>query len=146
LNADHGHPTFDRHVDAPVPSVIWPDYSEIRSYYRVVVNPFLAVLAWLAALGLIRLTIHWRRPWLLLLALLVLCASSLLFQFHCLDCGKTGYLHRLGRHRCDRVWLRWHTGTAERWRCPTAPAQLMIWCYVAVGAAVLIWALAYANL
>jgi len=96
---------FDRDLDPPSRQVVLRPM-DVAGYQRVVVNPFLAVLGWLGW----AFSIAWSMragnalPFVLLLPWVL--APSRLFQFHCLDCGKTGRLSRLERHACTGVMRR----------------------------------------
>jgi hypothetical protein len=138
VNSNSGHSTFDRDLDVPPPARPSPEYDEVRTYYRLVVNPFLAILGWLVAIGVCRFGLEWRRPMVTMAAFGLFVASFLLFQFHCLDCGKTDFLHRRRRHRCEAVWNRWRTGLPNRWRVPGIKLQLLIWFYLIASVSILI--------
>jgi hypothetical protein len=134
VSIDPRQSTFDRDLDIPGPAPSWPEFDDIRPYYRLVANPFLMILGWLMAVGVCRLAFQWRRPMVAVFALGLFLASCLLFQFHCLDCGKTYFLHRRRRHRCEAVWVRWNHREHDRWQPPAIKTQLVIWFYFIMSA------------
>ncbi len=105
MDRDDGPRMFDRDLDPPSrQAVLLPEH--LAGYQRVVVNPFLAVLGWLAWLFAIRQSMRAGNAMLFFFLLPWVPAPSRLFQFHCLDCGRTGWLSRLGRHACTGVLER----------------------------------------
>ena len=107
---------FDADLDTPRqrPPAIPAD--SIAACQRFIVNPFLALLGWLAAAGLIRYSLQTHNPALHLTALLWLFVPFLLIQYHCLDCRTTGWYLHSRRHICPGVFTRWSRGGG------TAPA------------------------
>jgi hypothetical protein len=128
---------FDSELDPPRRPPPALRVESIGPYQRLIVNPFLAVLGWLMAAALIRYSTRSRNLPLYLGALLWLFVPFLLIQFHCLDCGATGWYLRARRHACGAVVARWQRGEWRRFRGPGAKAQLVIWLYVLLAAAIL---------
>jgi hypothetical protein len=120
---------FDAELDTPRhrPRTI-PDDS-VANCQRLIINPFLAILGWLAAGALLRYSLRGHDLALYLTALFGLSIPFLLIQFHCLDCRATGWYIRAGRHVCAGVFARWACGAGgSRW--PGGRTQLLIWLYV----------------
>jgi hypothetical protein len=141
-------PEFDR---PSRPDGRKPPLDEVRFYQRLVVNPFLAVLTLFVTLVLISasatttgagLSRTTRWAGLSTLAAIVGSVLSMLaLQYHCLDCGATGWYHRWRRHACDRVVDRWRTPySAASHFFPTARTQLVLWTLTIVGGFIL-WVL-----
>lgn len=118
-------PYLDRHP-AGRPGASGP----LDDFRRFIVNPLLAVLLSIPAVllvrgGLVRHELVW------FIAGLCLLGISLLFvQYHCLDCGATGFLLRVRRHACPGLTERWRSGRVGRIRPPGVAAQLLIWLYI----------------
>ena len=93
---EHGRATFDPDLDlqprrpSTVPNV------PVDEYQRLVANPFLAVLGWLAMFGLLREAVRRQNLALFMTGIILLFVACFLLQFHCLDCGATGWLLRSG--------------------------------------------------
>ncbi len=108
----------------------------IDTYRRLVANPLLAVATAVLAVLSLRLSLRWDNLYAFLASLGLLVGSFLLIQFHCLDCGATGWLLNRSRHRCPPAVTRWRSGRMDRWRPPAMSTQLAIWMQVvaALGA------------
>jgi hypothetical protein len=109
-----------------------------QEYQRLVANPFLALAALIAWGAALRLALIWRD----LVASIIVVAGFFvvvgLIHYHCLDCGRTGWLFRWRRHACDTVLARQATGQARRWRGPTPGVQAVIWLYALACAALVL--------
>jgi hypothetical protein len=104
-------------------------------YHRLLANPFLGLLGILAWFGILyRLFVRGvAGPIDLVLTVLVLLGGlglPRLFQYHCLDCGKTGPLLRWKQHLCPRVAERHFAGRPRRFRGPPPSVQVVLWLYV----------------
>lgn len=101
-------------------------------HQRLVVNPSVAILCTLAGVALIQHALRTRNVFLFCAAVGVLFLSLLLIQFHCRDCGATGWYLHAGKHACPAVVTRWRQNlSASGLRVRT---QLLIWAYaVAFG-------------
>ncbi|HEX8200575.1 MAG TPA: hypothetical protein VF590_08810 [Isosphaeraceae bacterium] len=104
-------------------------------YHRIVANPFLGLLGILAWFGTLSALLHAGFDHVIvpvLVALVLLSALGLpwLFQYHCLDCGKTGSLRLWRRHICPRVAERHFAGRPRRFRGPPPSVQVVLWLYV----------------
>jgi hypothetical protein len=115
----------------------------LPDYQRIVVNPFLAVVDWVATVALIDAGVRRRSLTLFLCGLVLLFIGFLLPQFHCLDCGATGWLYRFRGHACPSVVARYESGEERRFGVPRVPAQITIWVYFLAGA-LLFWLLVLA--
>ena len=113
----------------------------LRPYQRLVANPFLAVLGLFAWAGALRLSWEARRAEFFLPALLAGLAIPLLFQYHCLDCGRTGHVARASGHACAHVEMRRQAGRPRRLRGPSPWAQTKLWVVALAVAALYAWAL-----
>ena len=63
----------------------------------------------------------------LLVGLALTFVPFLLLQFHCLDCGATGWLFRRARHACPAVVMRCENRVVRRFRGPGVKTQLIAW-------------------
>jgi hypothetical protein len=131
--------TYDRDLDlhghtAPAPR------EPIDPYRRLLGNPLLAVGALVLAVALIRMSLDHRHLLLFLAATGLLFGAVFFAQFHCLDCGKTGWAVTARRHACPAVVARWREGRNSRWRVPSLRTQMIVWVYVlaSVGGLMLI--------
>jgi hypothetical protein len=108
----------------------------IDAYQRLVANPLLAVAMAVLAVLLLRLSLRWDNLYLFLGSIGLLVGCLPLIQFHCLDCGATGWLLSRRRHRCLSAVARWRSGQMDRWRPPAMTTQLAIWMHIlaALGA------------
>ncbi|HEX3449846.1 MAG TPA: hypothetical protein VHS97_16450 [Isosphaeraceae bacterium] len=139
-----GSGIFDHDLDAQprrrIPTREDPPYE----YQRLVVNPFLTVLIWIIFSGLHR-GIEPRLTAAVFVAVLVVFVLGLfLVQFHCLDCGATGWLVRYQRHACPKVVARWRSRVVRRFHGPRLRIQLIAWLIVTM-AALLLGALALGS-
>ncbi len=111
-----------------------------ESYQRLVANPFLgffAILVWLAALYAI-VVLGWVgafAPMAVVLMIAILWLIPGLFQYHCLDCGRTGKLSDWRRHICLHVAERRIEGRVRRIRGPTPPVQIILWLWILMALA-----------
>jgi hypothetical protein len=111
-----------------------------ESYLRVVANPFLGfagLAGWLIALVWVfrhlRENPHLIGPIAPFIAAVFLGCLWLipgLFQFHCLDCGRSDRLSRWRRHTCPTSALRRLQGRPRRLRGPTPPGQVLLWLWL----------------
>jgi len=135
---DPGRGTFDRDLDAPPVSPPRIPFELLREYQRLVVNPLLGVLAWLATFALIRAGVKRQSPTLFLTGLSLLFIAFFLHQFHCLDCGATDWLFRYRRHACPSIVARYQNHAVRRFRIPSVATQITIWFYLLGGALLLV--------
>ncbi len=117
-----------------------------EAYLRLVANPFLGVLgllAWLVA-GywiVVRGVAGLLTPIAIVLLLACLALIPGRFQYHCLDCGRTGRLSDWRRHLCRRVAERRLDGQARRFHGPPPSVQVVLWLWVLMGVILLAHAL-----
>jgi hypothetical protein len=120
---------FDADLDTPRRSPRAIPVDSVAGCQRLIVNPFLTILGWLAAVALLRYSLRSHNLALHLTALFGLFVPLLLIQFHCLDCRATGWYVRAGRHACAGVLARWARG-GQRSHWPRGRTQLVLWAYV----------------
>lgn len=130
MERDPRHSTFDRVLDReprrPAGLVDGPSGAD----QRLVVNPLVTFAASVAAAELIRTSLRARHfPWFVAGVGLFFLAFFLL-QFHCLDCGRTGWLLWYRRHACPAVQARWRERRFGRFRGPGVTTQLVLWTFV----------------
>ncbi len=104
---------------------------------RLVANPFLAVVGYIALAWLLPFAyLHHNFP-----LVVVSCAgfvvTTRLFHYHCLDCGATGRLGLWRHHACTTVQMRRSLGIVRRWRGPNPTVQTGIWIILIFSVAVL---------
>ncbi len=132
-----GRGTFDRDLDVqvrrPDPGSIVP----VEGAQRLVANPFLAVLAWIVVFGLLRESLKRQNLALFMTAIILLFVAFLFLQFHCLDCGTTGWLLRSRAHACPAVVARRQSQAVRRFRGPGLKLQLVAWCVFMTAAFIL---------
>ncbi len=126
--------TYDREIDLHPPGVPGPA-EPIDPYRRLVANPLLAVAGLVAAIVLIRISLEHRILPLFLASLGLLFGAPFFAQFHCLDCGSTGWLVRAGRHACPALVARWRERRTGRWRLPGLKTQMILWLHVLASVA-----------
>lgn len=132
-----GHDVYDPDLDPPHQTVARLDRDSIVRFQRLLVNPFLAVSLFVVIVALCRIAVekHWPALFELGVALLVL--DVFLVQYHCLDCGNTGWLLRYRRHSCPTVVSRWQHGDPRRFRGPGVRLRLTAWLILLASAFVL---------
>jgi hypothetical protein len=131
---DPGQGTFDRDVDSQPGRPPRVPIESLPEYQRIVVNPFLGVLTWLVMFALIRAGVRSQSSTLFLIGLSLLFVAFVFLQFHCLDCGATGWLFRYRRHACPSVVARYQNREVGRFRVPNVKIQMTIWFYLLAGA------------
>jgi hypothetical protein len=108
-----------------------PPKEAVREQQRVVVNPLAAILCCWAGVVLIQHSLRTHNVFLFSAGVGVLFLSVLLIQFHCRDCGATGWYLHASRHACAAVLARWRCNVPG----PSgvrARTQLLIWSYVLI--------------
>lgn len=105
-----------------------------RDRGTLVANPFLAILGWIAAYFLARTGLNTKNPTLSLIAVIVAATAFLLVQFHCLECGATGWAVRANRHFCSPAAQQSPPGAIRPW-VPKLGIQIRIWIVVGLFAA-----------
>ena len=99
----------------------------IEAYQRLIANPFLGVMALGGSCLAINAAIEVQQLDLEVLAASTLIVSRWLFQFHCLDCGSTGWLRRWRDHECHTVRGRLASNRPRRIRGPKPSTQTVLW-------------------
>ena len=97
---------------------------------RLLVNPFLVVIDWLAAVTLLRAGIKRVEFSVFLAGAILLLLGFILLRYHCLDCGATGWALMHRRHACS-------PGQVPKWRrlrVPSITIQVVIWGYLLAAA------------
>ena len=131
----HIRPAHDPEFD-PAParrSILYDD--DPRAYQRLVVNPFLALLALIGWVALMRFGYRERLLLAFLLAQLLPVVAFFVVQYHCLDCGASGRLSRWKDHACESVVARRLAGRPRRFRGPNPRSQMLLWIYGLMAAA-----------
>ncbi len=135
VNNDPGSPLFDPHLDTPhelsSSRALAVPIEAIGWHQRLVVNPLVAILCSLAGVALIQHALRTRNLFLFCTGVGVLFLSFLLIQFHCRDCGTTGWYLHAGKHACAAVVARWRQNISARSGL-RARTQLLIWAYIMV--------------
>jgi len=126
--------------DIPVRPRVTVSVEVIRDYQRLLVNPLLAIFDGVVSSALIYHALRTRNLALFLAATSLLLLSFLLFQYHCLDCGSTGWYLQARRHACGKVIDRC-TRHEPRSRGLSVRTQRLIWVYIlaagVLGAAIM---------
>lgn len=134
MDREQSSSTYDREVDAGPREV--PVFREpVDPCRRFVANPLLAVAVCVLAIVLLRYSVERRILLLFLVGSALLPGAVFFSQFHCLDCGATGWLLAARRHICPPLVVRWRQGPRSRWRFPSLKAQMIIWLYLLVSMA-----------
>ncbi len=126
MSRAHTQNIFDPDLDSrPWPSV--EPYWSVAECQRLIANPALAFLVWLTAFLAIRhaLIVH-HLGW-FLLALVLWVVPLPLGQYHCLDCGATGWALRAARHVCPSVVAHLHHPEVGWLRVPRLRTQFKVW-------------------
>jgi hypothetical protein len=129
--------TFDQDLDISRRPPSGGSGESLDNYQRLLANPFLAVLCWLIMFGLFRAGLRIQSFTLFLAGVGLLFGALLLFQFHCLDCGSTGWLLGYRRHACPAVLARWQSRQVRRFRGPGVKTQIVAWLVLVASALVL---------
>src|SRR4051794_26234353 len=121
LNRPPNLPTegvHDRHMDFPVPTGSSASIRRpaLHKYQRLVANPFLAVIGAIGWIAFLRFSLDERNLRNFFLAFAGVWLILFLFQYHCLDCGRTANLWGWKKHCCERVEARRLAGGPRRFR------------------------------
>jgi len=137
-SVESGRDTFDRDVDSQAGRLPRVPKELLTEYQRIVVNPLLGVLAWVATTALLSVGVRRRSLALFLSGLSLLVVGFLVHQFHCLDCGATGWLVRYRSHACPKVLARYQEREFRRFRVPNVATQITIWFYLLAAVLLLV--------
>jgi hypothetical protein len=124
---ESGRTTFDPDLDVRPPRPLRDSIAPIDGYQRLVANPFLAVLGWLVAFGVLIESVKREKLALFMTAIILFFVGFFFLQFHCLDCGATGLLLKSSSHACPAVVERRQRQRARRFRGPGVKLQLVAW-------------------
>ena len=120
-------PDFDRFP--PTRPISDPGHALPGNYRRIVANPFLAIF-WLFVCFRCTLWLHELNAPPFVGARFVIGVGYLVvvifFQYHCLDCGRTGWLGGWSRHSCERVRIRETYSGPRRFRGPEPEIQTLL--------------------
>ena len=134
---EQGQGTFDRELDLqPLRSMPEP-IEPIGDRQRLVANPLLGVLFWIVAFMMLRESVRRHDLNLFVWGLLFVLVGAVFMQFHCLDCGKTGWLLRSRSHTCPAVIARRESKWVRPFRLPGLKVQLVVWFILMMAALVL---------
>jgi hypothetical protein len=122
--------TFDRDLDSQWQRPARRPTGSVEPYQRLLVNPFLATLTGVGGVACIRMGVQSRSLWIFSMGIGLVVVGLLLLQFHCLDCGSTGWLLGFRRHACPAVVARWNSDQERRFPWLTVGTQAMAWLYI----------------
>ena len=134
MERDPWQGTFDRFLDREPRRPAGLLQQPSRADQRLVVNPLLTFVTSVTAAELIRASLHSRRFAWFVVGVGSFFLAFFLLQFHCLDCGRTGWVLRYGRHACPAVRARCRSREFRRFRGPGVMTQLVLWTYLLVPA------------
>lgn len=122
---------FEPDLDtATYPSRMTAD--DVASQRRLVVNPLLAVVAMAGVWALFRYSLEVRNLALFASTLFAAFVCTLLVQFHCLDCGQSGFVLRSRGHACPAIVQRIRAGENPPGFPPSIYTQMKLWLAAAV--------------
>jgi len=122
-------PDLDFAPDPFPPSPLPTDFAPLE-HQRLIVNPFLAVVALIAWAWLTLQLFATSFPPLALLPTLIFGLLPILIHTHCLDCGATGIYPRWWKHACPKVIIRARANRRGWFPWPSARTQLILWGYI----------------
>jgi hypothetical protein len=111
--------------------------SPVEDCQRLVANPLLTLLLVIGAVASIHQSLRRRDLPLFLSSAGLLCVAFLVVQYHCLDCGHTGWLVRARAHACPAVVARQENRASRQFRTPGMKVQIAVWFIVLAAAFVL---------
>jgi hypothetical protein len=126
-----GQGIFDPDIDSRQRPPVEPNWS-LSECQRLIANPALALLVCLAAYLAIRQALIVHHVGLFVFGLILFVVPLPLGQYHCLDCGATGWAFRAGRHACPAVVARQHHPDVGWVRIPRLRTQFKIWLVLVV--------------
>ena len=104
---------------------------------RLVANPFLGLMLLICAYQSFRESLGRKSLALFSVGFCLSVVAILVVQYHCLDCGKTGWFWRASRHACAAVIARRQSRRERRFRGPGLKLQLAGWFVLLFGVLVL---------
>lgn len=128
-----GGSLYDPDLDTPHrPFAV--EAESVAESQRLVANPSVAFLLWLVAYTVIRQALIGHHLVLFFVGLLLTVVPLPTAQYHCLDCGSTGWALRARRHLCPSVLARLHHGNVSWFRMPRLRTQFKLWlCLVIIA-------------
>jgi hypothetical protein len=132
-----GPDVFDRDLDPAPRRSRDPASVSIAPFQRLVVNPFLTVLLLVIIVAILRFATQTQNTALFQIGIGLILVDVLLVQYHCLDCGATGWLIRYRKHGCPTVVTRFQRGEWRRFRGPSVKLQLAGWIVILATAFIL---------
>jgi hypothetical protein len=136
---DSGSGVFDADLDSPQPlRPVRLQAESVEPFQRLVVNPFLAVLALILVVTFERWAIEHKNLGSFEVAFGLIGLCFFLIQYHCRDCGATGFLLRFRKHVCPTVLARWNQRERPRFRGPGVRAQLLGWFILLASVSILV--------
>jgi hypothetical protein len=118
---------FDRDLDPAPRRSLDPSSVSIAPFQRLIVNPFLAVLLFVIIIAILRSAAQTQSTALFQLGIGLIAVDVFLVQYHCRDCGATGWVFRYRRHACPTVVARFQRGEWRRFHGPSVKLQLAGW-------------------
>lgn len=138
MNREAWPGVHDPELDLPVSGQGRPmPAGPIDGYRRILANPMLSALVSVLAIMLIRSAVRRGEFLGFFFGVGFLLLSFLFIQFHCLDCGATGWARKLDRHACPHAVARWHSGRRGWLVLPSLRFQLTAWAILLLSAGVL---------
>ncbi len=122
---------YDPDIDSQQRPPVEPFWS-LTDCQRLIATPALALLVCLAAYLAIRHALIVRHLGLFVSGLILFVVPLPLGQYHCLDCGATGWALRAARHACPAVVARQHHPDSRWLRIPRLRTQFKLWMVVVV--------------
>ena len=121
-------------------SPVRPINESITLYQRLLVNPCLAVLAFIIAVAIERWATGPRSIEFPFKFGVGIFALNFLVQYHCRDCGATGFLISASKtHICPAVLARWHHRELPRSCVPGVRVQLACWVILLLSLTILLF-------
>lgn len=118
---------FDPDLDMLPPRLESPGGEPVGEFQRLIVNPLLALVGLLGAWSVFHYSLQVRNLPLFLASLVLVVASAFLVQFHCLDCGRTDFTVRAGRHACLKVVHRMRLEEIPPFPALSIRLQVTLW-------------------
>jgi hypothetical protein len=135
---DPGPGVYDHDLDSQPHRPAGPRAESIAPYQKLVVNPFLAVLAVVITIAIERWALENHYLGIFQIGFGLIALEFFLVQYHCRDCGATGFLFRVGRHACPAVVARLKRDERPRFRGPGVRVQLVAWLILVASAVILV--------
>jgi len=118
---------FDPDLDMLPPRLASPTGEPVTEYQRLIVNPLLAIVGLLGVWSVFHYSLQVRNLPLFLLSIALAVACAFLIQYHCLDCGRTDFTIRSGRHACVKVVRRMRLEEEPPFPALSIRFQITLW-------------------